>query len=109
MNLKHIVLSLALVISGCTGTSAKLNDISLGMSKADVISAIGRPDSVSAQGNTEYLVYHWASPKQIIADENNLDRYFVRLVNGKVESYGEQGDFDSTKDERIEIELSTDK
>ena len=73
------------------------------MTKAEVIDAIGNPDSVSAKDNVEYLVYHWASPKQLIADENNLGRYFVRLRNGKVDAYGEEGDFDSTKDPTISV------
>ena len=90
---------------GCTGTSANLNKVSLGMSKAEVIQAIGTPDSVSAQGSVEYMVYHWASPKQIIADENDLDRYFIRLTDGRVDAYGEKGDFDSTQDPTTKIKI----
>jgi len=78
---------------GCLGTSAKLNNISLGMTKTEVINAIGSPDSVSAEGNVEYLTYHWASPKQIFANENNLGRYYIRIYRGKVDSYGKKGDF----------------
>lgn len=92
-------------LAGCVGTSANLNKVNLGMSKAEVIQAIGTPDSVSAKENVEYLIYHWASPKQLIADENNLDRYFIRLTNGRVDAYGERGDFDSTKDPTIKIEI----
>ena len=94
-----------LAIAACTGTSANLNKISLGMSKSEVIQAVGAPDSVSAQGSVEYLIYHWASPKQLIADENNLDRYFIRLTHGRVDAYGERGDFDSTQDPTIKIKV----
>ena len=87
-----------LAISACIATSANLNTISLGMSKSEVIQAVGSPDSVSAQGSVEYLIFHWASPKQLIADENNLGHYFIRLTNGRVDAYGEKGDFDSTQD-----------
>jgi len=92
------IATVALVLfCGCTGTSARLNKVSLGMTKTEVVGTIGQPDSVSAKGDTEYLIYHWASPKQLFVDENNLDHYYIRLINGKVESYGEKGDFDSTK------------
>lgn len=71
-----VVVSLLIVLASaaCVGTSARLNDVALGMTKQEVISAIGRPDSVSAEGDVEYLVYHWASPKQLIADESNLGK-----------------------------------
>ena len=88
---------LVFLFFGCTGTTAKLNKVSLGMSKTEVIKAVGSPDSVSAQGDVEYLTYYWATPKQIFADENTLPEYFIRLVDGKVEAYGKIGDFDSTK------------
>ncbi len=94
-----------LAIAACIGTSANLNKVSLGMSKSEVIQAVGTPDSVSAQGNVEYLIYHWASPKQLIADENNLDRFFIRLTDGRVDAYGEKGDFDSTQDPTIKIKI----
>ncbi len=94
-----------LAITACIGTSANLNKVSLGMSKSEVIQAVGTPDSVSAQGRVEYLIYHWASPKQLIADENNLDRFFIRLTDGRVDAYGEKGDFDSTQDPTIKIKI----
>ena len=86
--------------AACVGTSANLNKVSLGMTKAEVIDAIGRPDSVTAQNGVEYLIYHWANPKQLIADEEKLDRYFVRLVNGRVDAYGEAGDLGTSVDLR---------
>jgi len=104
MNRLLIVLTFFLV-AACIGTSANLNKVSLGMTKIEVVNAIGTPDSVSAQGNVEYMIYHWASPKQLIADENNLDRYFIRLTDGRVDAYGEKGDFDSTQDPTIIIQV----
>jgi hypothetical protein len=95
-----LVAYLGLSAAACVGTSAKLNMVSLGMTKADVIHAIGRPDSVTAQNGVEYLIYHWANPKQLIADEETLDRYFVRLVNGRVDAYGEAGDLGTSGDLR---------
>jgi len=105
--LKIIIIFLCFLFVGCTGTTANLNRISLGMTKEEVIQEIGRPDSVSAKDNAEYLVYYWATPKQIFVDENSLPEYFVRLVDGKVESYGKKGDFDTTKppEQKLTIDL----
>ena len=36
-------------------------------------------------------------------DVNKYSEYFVRLVNGKVESYGKVGDFDSAKNPALDI------
>ena len=35
--------------------------------------------------------------------------YYVKLVNGKVESFGEKGDFDSTKTPTVRIEIDEKK
>ena len=84
---------------GCA-TAHKMNMVGLGMTKAEVIQTLGKPVSVSAQGKAEYLNYSlcekgWPSPSC-----NITTPYYVRLVDGKVESYGRMGDFDSTKDPR---------
>lgn len=104
--MRYLPLVLVMALEGCIGTSAKLNALSLGMTKAEVIAAMGTPDSVSATGNVEYLTYELASPKEIIADESNLPEYFVQLVGGRVDAYGRKGDFDTTKDPTLRIETS---
>ena len=56
--------------------------ISQGMSKADVIRQLGEPRTVGGGGGVEVLHY--------MEDRGwwQFDYYFVRLVEGKVESYG---------------------
>ncbi len=62
--------------------SSKLNDIRIGMTKDEVRSVLGTPDSTSAQANTEYMGYYLGSP-------DGLDhQYVVRVVDGRVESFG---------------------
>jgi hypothetical protein len=109
--LKIVVIFLSVLLVGCTGTTAKLNKVSIGMTKSEVVRQIGRPDSVSAKGSAEYLIYYWATPKQIFADENNLPEYYIRLVDGKVESYGKMGDFDSAQvpETKTTIDLNINK
>ena len=74
------------------------------MTKQEVIEALGKPDSVSSQGNTEYLEYDW----DVFMDGKvgSADRFYVRLVNGSVESHGRKGDFDSTKNPAIDININ---
>ena len=97
--MKYWLAVFCLLLQSCVGTTAKLNKVSLGMTKAEVVQQIGRADSVSAVGNEEYLIYYWATPKQVFADENNLPEYFVKLVDGKVAAYGKKGDFGTTAPE----------
>ena len=88
--LKYFLI-LLVFCSGCI-TSQSLNSIDIGMTKADVIKKLGSPHDRKAQDNTEYLIYYLIPYGELDSKE-----YFVRLVNGRVESYGRPGDFDSTK------------
>ena len=64
--------------------SSKLNTIRIGMSKEQVLSILGTPDSTSAQANAEYMTYYLESDSGYGRDQP----YMIRLVNGKVESFG---------------------
>jgi hypothetical protein len=72
-----------IVLAGCE-SSTKLNNIRIGMTKADVQSILGTPDSTSAQANVEYMTYYLQADSGYGRDQP----YMVRLVNGKVESFG---------------------
>ncbi len=93
---KLFALLLCLGLCGCA-TAHKINAVSLGMSKDEVIRVMGKPSSTSATEGTEYLNYK-------LAETNNDDWYgvstpfYVCIKEGKVISYGRMGDFDSTKD-----------
>ena len=55
--------------------------VSLGMTKLEVMQALGRPENVSAEGNGETLVYRLERPWW-------QDRPFeVQLTDGKVSSF----------------------
>ena len=82
-----VLVLMILFTFGCT-TSNKLNKISLGMTRQQVITAMGEPDSTSAIENTVYLRYKlWAGGAFFLND------YFVQFKDGKVEAYGRIGDF----------------
>src|SRR5271170_2279184 len=73
----------AVLLAGCQ-TSEALNNVHIGMTKAEVQSLLGTPDSTSAQANVEYMTYYLSSDAGYGRDQP----YMVRLVNGKVESFG---------------------
>lgn len=76
----------ALLLLGCASAS-KMNSVQLGMTKDQVISAIGNPSSTSEMGNIQYLKY------QLCSDWIFTDRYYVRLTDGSVDAFGRVGDF----------------
>ncbi len=101
---KIFVLSLicCLFICGCS-TSSAMNKISIGMPKEQVIKTLGNPISVSADGTCEYLNYKLLDN---IMDDT-LTPYYVRLVNGKVDAYGRNGDF-MVPQQQISVDLHQD-
>ncbi len=71
------------LLASCA-TADKLNQIQIGMTRDQVTAILGTPDSTSAQANVEYLTYY-------LEGDPNYGReqpYMVRLVGGKVESFG---------------------
>jgi len=77
------LLALGVVLAGCA-TSEKLNDLHIGMTKDQVLGLFGKPDSTTAQANVEYLTYYLVAESGYGRDQP----YLVRLVDGKVESFG---------------------
>ena len=90
-----------LLVSGCADAN-KINKVQLGMTKPEVIKVMGQPFSTSAIKGREYLNYQlWDTDYN--AQSGLPTNYYVRFVNGQVESYGRTGDFDSTKTPEIKI------
>jgi hypothetical protein len=99
-----LLLTISLIASGCyTGIgqhSSKFNKVSLGMSKGEVIDAIGKPQSTRAANGVEYMTYN---VYEVVFGQ--YVPYFVRIKNGKVDAYGKMGDFNSSKDPTMNINL----
>jgi outer membrane protein assembly factor BamE (lipoprotein component of BamABCDE complex) len=102
--MKHMILPsiVVMLLSGCA-TADQMGQVQVGMTKEDVIRVMGPPASVSAKGNTEYLNYS-LSETDNQAFYGITRPYYVRLINGRVDSYGRLGDFDSTQKPTIRIE-----
>jgi hypothetical protein len=96
-----------LLLFGCAAPMAtKMNNVSVGMTKAEVIQVMGTPKSVSAKDGVEYLNYRFAT-SFMDTDGSDTSDYFVRLVSGRVDSYGQKGDFGTTQklQDRVQIEV----
>jgi SmpA / OmlA family len=90
-----IIIAAVLVVAGCV-TATRINSVSVGMTKQEVVSAMGAPTSTAAPGGgVEILRYEL---REIYGLAHEPKEYYVKLINGKVDSYGRMGDFDSTKD-----------
>jgi hypothetical protein len=79
-----LALAFACALVGGCATSDQLNNIRIGMTKDQVIAILGKSDSMSAQANVEYLTYFLDAPNL----NGREQPYMVRLVDGKVESFG---------------------
>jgi hypothetical protein len=75
-----LVIVMAVLVGGCSPWIG-IQHIDLGMSKAEVLQQMGSPTNVSGSGNEEYVWY--------VPVNRFWERYYVHLVNGKVESYGQ--------------------
>lgn len=73
---------LAALLGGCSPWIG-MHNIELGMSKAEVLQQMGKPINVSASGNQEFLWY--------VPANRFWERYYVHLINGKVDAYGQLG------------------
>ena len=82
------LLIVTLLLLGCANAQ-RIKTLSVGMSKADVIKKLGNPDSVSARAGIEYMNYNLYATDDD-AYKNRTTPYYVRIVNGSLESYGKE-------------------
>jgi len=74
---------LLFILTSCSTVSERMGRVSLGMNKQQVLHAVGKPTSTGG-GASGVEVLHYTQ------DDGwwRMSYYFVRLVDGKVESYG---------------------
>ena len=104
-----VLLTLILVVTiffvGCA-TAHRMNRLSIGMNKQQVLSVMGRPTSTASPGGGQEILRYNLSATGDDAYYGITDEYYVRLIDGKVESYGRMGDFDSTKDPTLDVNVN---
>lgn len=84
-----IVALAALLAAGCLTPASKINGVSIGMTKAQVLKIMGTPVSVIADTNSECLNYNLAEVPTYFDMPGTP--YEIKLVDGKVVSYGRAG------------------
>lgn len=84
-----IVCFVLIFMMGCAASSKRLNNIGVGMTKAEVIELLGTPNYTSAVDNIEILTYKFKSGSFY------TDTYQVKIKDGIVERFGEKGSFGS--------------
>ena len=77
-----LLIGLIMLLGGCSPWIG-MHKVELGMSKSEVMQQMGKPSNASGSGNEEYLWY--------IPLNRFWERYYVHIVNGKVEAYGQLG------------------
>ena len=77
-----VMVTLATLLCGCDPWIG-IHNVELGMTKAEVMQQMCKPNYVSGSGNEEYL---WYTPVNRF-----WERYYIHIVNGKVEAYGRLG------------------
>ena len=75
------------------------------MTKSEVIEALGEPKSVSSDGAVEYLTYRYATSFADF-DESDTSDYFVRIRDGRVDAFGKKGDFNTTKNPTVDVNIN---
>lgn len=93
------MLAVVVALAGCA-TAPKMNRLSLGMTKQEVVSAMGTPASTSAPGDGVELLHYNLSPQGGFIRDLITEDYVVKLVNGKVVTYGKAREVGSTGGEK---------
>jgi len=99
--MKHVLSILGvLMLAGCVVIPSKrvtFNDIKIGMPRDEAVTLLGKPSRVSAKGNVEHLYYNESALYIGILGvgkvRNDKREYELRVVDGKVASFGEVGEY----------------
>ena len=99
--MKQILLFLSVVFfAGCITVPSKrvtFDGIKIGMPRDEAVAILGTPRKRSAKGNIEHLYYHekalYIGIFGIGTDPKQYRELEVRIVNGKVDSFGEVGEY----------------
>lgn len=98
--IKSIIIILSFLSLVACANANRMNSINIGMTKQQVMNYLGCPDSTSAKGGVQYLKYNLYTT-DAHAWYGITEDYYVRIVNGKVDSFGKFGDFDSTQTNEV--------
>jgi hypothetical protein len=87
-----ILLLMALSLGACAAPRSQTNSLQSGMSKAQVVSILGEPDSSRLRNGDDCLMYSLWRDFWNRTPGNYSDRYYTCFTAGKLSSYGRVGD-----------------
>jgi hypothetical protein len=89
----------ALVGLGCASPTFDINRVQVGMSEDQAFGTLGKPSLAIRQGNVRYLEYETFDQDKWfgVGRKENVQQFFVRLVDGRVESFGDKKNLDPAK------------
>lgn len=101
MNARALFIALAVSgsLTACTTTVHRINEVSVGMAKAQVLDALGHPASTIAADKVEILKYKFRRTRYPLKFPVT-EEYHVRLVNGQVQAFGQPRDLPPIADDR---------
>ena len=111
MKVKIILCNLLIVIfiCGCATLASKMNKLSIGMNKAQVIEIMGDPITTRASEANEFLKYKLYDTAYDALNTSKSE-FWVGLQNNKVYFYGRPGDFGTTQPrDRREYDININK
>jgi hypothetical protein len=86
---KYLAAVLLLCVVGCTMPRERTKDLSLGMTRPQVIAVLGEPDTAAAKGGHAYLVWSFWREFWARRPGDYSDRYYVRFDPGdRVDAFG---------------------
>ena len=92
MKTKLAIIGLAaLLAAGCLTRASIINGVSIGMTKEQVLKVMGTPASITADTNAVYLNYALEDAPATFGVPAVVSPYEIKLVDGKVVSYGRTG------------------
>ncbi len=82
---KFLMLMMFVFVVGCGTSAQRLNQVSVGMTKQDVVRILGTPESASAANGQEVLVYTLSNSWN---SQYWNSKYRVVIQGGRVIAYG---------------------
>jgi hypothetical protein len=89
---RFVLLLMALSLGACAAPRSQTNNLQSGMSKAQVVSILGEPDSSRLRNGDDCLMYSLWRDFWNRTPGNYSDRYYACFTAGKLSSYGRVGD-----------------
>ncbi|MDG1890319.1 MAG: hypothetical protein P8L18_03320 [Verrucomicrobiota bacterium] len=103
--MKHILIAIAAVLLvGCTSTkNLNFSNLSIGMSKQQVIDLKGEPFRLAVMDGLTYFIYRGFDKELLKPNGFGVYEAFVRFSDGKVDAFGRLRDFDNTRHKELLI------